>query len=67
VKTTDLPEVTNQHYHIMLYLVHHRCFLLRLGLFGQAVSEANTNYYLWWPSLLMDRDVMGNIFIKNIS
>jgi hypothetical protein len=48
----------------------HRCFLPRLGSFGQAVSEEkifknqpiiNKNC-LWWPCLLMDRDEVSNLY-----
>jgi hypothetical protein len=48
----------------------HRYFLPSFGSFGQAVSEEkiiknqpirNKNG-LWWPSLLMDRDEMSNLY-----
>ena len=48
----------------------HRCFLPSFDSFGQAVSEEkiiknqpirNKNG-LWWPSLLMDRDEMSNLY-----
>ena len=48
----------------------HRCFLPSFGSFGHAVSEEkifrnrpirNKNR-LWWPCLLMDRDVMSNLY-----
>jgi hypothetical protein len=48
----------------------HRCFLPGFGTFGQPVSEEknflnqpirNKNC-LWWPSLLMDRDGMSNLY-----
>ena len=47
----------------------HRCFLPSFGSFGHAVSEEifrnrqirNKNR-LWWPYLLMDRDIMSNLY-----
>ena len=48
----------------------HRCFLPRLGSFGQSVSEEKifknrpirNNNRMWWPCLLTERDEMSNLY-----